>query len=971
MVENLFSECPEVPELAQVVERRATATINANYAGSPSRLRVEPLPSLGQIPWTLVVFQRLEPVRVIRAQSMIGALALFVCYAAAVAAVSAALFYLLGRWRRRFSPALLLETAWWAPRGARFPVLAAFGFALMLIYWRSLDQLLVSAIFYSSIGVGISFLFFSATGLRVPENRPWAGFSRNWLLVAAAWLAAFALMVRDPWMAVLGPAGLVAVRLAQQRWPASASGARPKTPASWVLWTAELVVCLVILPTFGLGKMSYEFESGLYARELQRELSDDYIQQGEAIARSLRDLPGASECRLLRHQLLAALRIGEASSSPCAPTYFYGESGHNTQIAWAFSQREPEQNELLSHEARLKKEREEKDYARLEKAAHESKAAFQDVEAKVNAEKQGAAIDPEAEQKIAAEADRIAKAAERSEEAWRQELEAISREKDEAAVRRLAEAKAKSPAEFTAEQARIKAEKDEMEKARRAYVKKKQREQQQSCPLATWAEIRTGWSKKEDEAIQVPRPRPPIQSGRSCSADAGLVEARHFTEPAPGTDKPPKDLFGESAGTIQQALDRFPVLIMALVELPFDTRKEGFDMRLRQLQPGGAPAPWEWRVQRAADGAHFLWLAQLAGKGDYQPIARSKLPAFVPWNLRQSIQSSRPGQSAGEGQSTIWLGIEFWLGILTVTGLFLWWGRVFRQRVRLDGLAVPTVPIYDPTVATPARCLILCAPGYGSLAEAARGRTYLDLTALDPTAPPPVPEGDVLVDHLEACLATAPQRAACLDLMEALLRIPDRAVIVATAIEPINYLQGGGAGSAGDPPDATELIRWARVTNLFTLRRWPSSIDTADEGATWMSCSALERATLTYLDRENLVAPTAASVVGQLLSRNLLRRRPDGRIEFASPRFQRFVHALNEPPDESLLASHAVGKGISPWAIGIVLVGVVLFFSQEELTNRLLGFLTSVGAGLEVLRKHLATVSSINSGSSSSGSAKG
>jgi hypothetical protein len=100
----------------------------------------------------------------------------------------------------------------------------------------------------------------------------------------------------------------------------------------------------------------------------------------------------------------------------------------------------------------------------------------------------------------------------------------------------------------------------------------------------------------------------------------------------------------------------------------------------------------------------------------------------------------------------------------------------------------------------------------------------------------------------------------------------------------------------------------------------------------------------------------------------LLRRRPDGRIEFASPQFQRFVSALQEAPDEVLLASQSASKGISPWAIGIVLVGVVLFFAQEELTGRLLGFLAAVAGGLETLRKHLATISG---SSSSSGSAKG
>lgn len=197
------------------------------------------------------------------------------------------------------------------------------------------------------------------------------------------------------------------------------------------------------------------------------------------------------------------------------------------------------------------------------------------------------------------------------------------------------------------------------------------------------------------------------------------------------------------------------------------------------------------------------------------------------------------------------------------------------------------------------------------------------------------------------------------------MRTPNRCVVVTTSIEPLSYLQSGGAGAAGEPADTAELSRWKRITHSLESRRMdpPEGAAPPEDDAVWMSCSVHEKAILTYLDRHKLVAPTAGLVAARLLGRGLLRRRPDGRIEFASPPFQRFVSALQEAPDEALLAAQSASKAISPWAIGIVLVGVVLFFSQEELTSRLLGFLTSVGAGLEVLRKHL-TASSASSGGS-------
>ncbi|MCX6595602.1 MAG: cache domain-containing protein [Acidobacteria bacterium] len=969
MVENLFEECPEVPELAQVVERRATASISTNYSGGAHRMLVAPLPGLGQVPWTLVVYRKLEPVRVVRAQAMVGALALFVCYSVAVLVIAGGVLYLLGRWRRRFMPALLLEAAWWAPHGSCYPVLAAFGFALMLIYWRSLDGATGSVTFYSSIAVAVSFLTLSAVALRIPLTRPWRGISLVWLVTASAWLAAFAWMMNDYWMVVFAPAGLAAARYAQYRWRGRGTGPAWRTPRSWVLWAAELVVCLVILPTFGLGKMSYEYEAGLYARELQSELSEGFTQQGEALAQRLAELPGATECRLVRQQLLSALRIGAVTTSTCAPTYFYGGAGYNTQITIAAAQRHLDKGEQLAQEERIRKEREDSYNARREAAARRSPEAYQQVDQSIRAEQQQAAAAKLIETKIAAEAARLVRASETSAAAWKEEVKAIEAEKRQADAARLARAAAKSGSARLEEAKAIAGERAREESARIAYVKRMQGEQEQTCPLAPWkTETQLGWREGELTGLFQPKA---VETGASCADEGGLLDDAVFigSDTSQSQPKAPQRLFDEEPPAIQRALNKFPILVLALVELPFDARQEGFEMRLNQLQPGGSPPPWEWRVQGAENGTHYLWLAQDSGKDDYQAIARSKLPAFIPWNLFSAGLWTDPDKLP-----TLWMGIEFWLGMIAAVVAFLWWGRAFRQRVRLDDLQMPaSIPLYQPATVWQGRFLIHISPGYpdapllGYWAKHSR----IDLASVDVSSPPALPEGGILITNLQSCLATASQRKMCLDLIEGAMRTPSRSVVVTTSIEPLSYLQSGGAGAAGEPADTAELSRWKRITHSLESRRMdpPEGVAPPEDDAVWMSCSVHEKAILTYLDRHKLVAPTAGPVAARLLGRGLLRRRPDGRIEFASPPFQRFVSALQEAPDEALLASQSASKGISPWAIGIVLVGVVLFFSQEELTSRLLGFLTSVGAGLEVLRKHL-TASSASSGGAS-GSAKG
>jgi hypothetical protein len=822
LVEDLFAECSDIPELVQVVERRAVASFTSNYSGAAHRMLVTPLPGLEEVPWTLVVFRKLEPIRVIRAQAMFGAVALFGCYAVAVLAIAVCVLYPFARWRQRFQAKLLLEAAWWSPRESCYPVLAAFGTCLMLIFWRSLDGARGSEIFYSSIATGAAFLIFSALGLGVPARRPLHRFSLAWLAGASFFLAGFAWILDDWWMAGLAPISLALVRYGQYRIDAPRGSLRQRTPASWVVWAAELALCLVILPTFGLGQLSYEYEAGLYARELQWELQDAHAQREDQLARDIRLLPGVEKCDLISHKLLSGLGTGPATESGCAPTYFYGSAGYNTRIV-----------------------------------------AFES--------------NPGGPQLVGSS----------------------------------------------------------------------------SCP-AVWKEKTQPLSTDRD---------------RKCGKEQLLLKAGDLPRI--------RTLFDETQSAWSRALSKLPVLVMAMVELPFDARQEGLDMRRDELQPGGAPPPWEWRVERGP-AEHHLWLARWSeAEETYQLVARSTLPAFVPWNVFASnlwevSENGLPTPRAGS-LPTLWMGFQFWMGMFAIVGLFLWWGRAFRHRVRLDDLQVPaSTSLYQPATVWQGRFLVHIPPGYPAapLLGYWANHTRIDLASIDLSNPITLPEGAILINNLQSCLAIASQRRVCLDLIEGAIRTPNRCVVVTTSIEPLSYLQSGGAGAAGEPADEAELSRWKRITHSLDSRRAAAPEGTAppEHDAVWMSCSVHEKAILTYLDRHKLVAPTAAPVAARLLGRGLLRRRPDGRIEFASPQFQRFVSALQEAPDEVLLASQSASKGISPWAIGIVLLGVVLFFAQEELTGRLLGFLAAVAGGLETLRKHLATISG---SSSSSGSAKG
>ena len=126
-----------------------------------------------------------------------------------------------------------------------------------------------------------------------------------------------------------------------------------------------------------------------------------------------------------------------------------------------------------------------------------------------------------------------------------------------------------------------------------------------------------------------------------------------------------------------------------------------------------------------------------------------------------------------------------------------------------------------------------------------------------------------------------------------------------------------------------------------------------DHAAVWDTCCEQERDVLMQICRHGLVNPRAFHVVCGLLRRGLIRRTRDQGLRFTSVEFRQFVANATMMVSEKS-SPRTAAKRLPAFAIGLLLLGVVLLFSQEELTTRLIGFLTTVTGGFETVRKQLA-----------------
>ena len=785
LVENFFEECQDAPELKGAVERRVEAFLDSNYSGSPHRLLVTPIPGLEQMPWTIVAFRSLDPIRVNRLQGLAGAIALFLCYAFVLILISALILFLAPPVRRRVIPRSIFDLRWWSRGTSSYPAVAVAGFVLLVIFWRAIHRLNGPDLFYVAVGTALSFLVISSIGLRRPRGTFGSRSVVGWLGGVAAVLVVFALLLGDWTMAILAPAITLAAGYGfSHPWQAAAPTlSRRLQLAGWMAWTAQIALCLIIGPAFAVGQCAWAYESGLYVRDLQWNLQRSEASRRRELVQEITGLPGVKQCDRLRQRLLGA--VGLNGKGACPPLYFYGEPGFRTLI-WP---------------------------------------------------PQASATDPA------------------------------------------------SP-----------------------------------CPLG---------GEKGCAAGSV-SPEPPCSARAAEAVRPGPFDAQ--------SQSPWKRL---EAG--------LPAFVLASVEVPFNGLQRGFSMRLSEMRPAGRL--WDWH-ETGAGRSHYLWLSY----GE-NVVARSSPPSFIPLDLFS------PARWRAGDVVELWVAFQFWAGLVIVLAILLWWVIKLLSRVLLLNVRPEqTLKIFDERAdaATP-RLFLLAPPGgaAGALPPWAADFHLIDFATLPVPAAggatPELPDGNLFFHHLESRFGDEASRLARLDLLEAAMRVGHRRIFVVSTIDPVYYLRTGAAGSLGQQATPPELARWRRVMSYFPPRVLPPAARPAfvDYSSIWESCSYQEKLVLSQLAEHRLINPTAGSIAHALLTRSLIRRRPSLRFDFCSTAFQNFVRAMEMHPEASESGLPAKRAGLPPYAIALVLFGVIMFFSQEEITSRLIGFLTTLTGGFEAIRRQI------------------
>jgi hypothetical protein len=457
-------------------------------------------------------------------------------------------------------------------------------------------------------------------------------------------------------------------------------------------------------------------------------------------------------------------------------------------------------------------------------------------------------------------------------------------------------------------------------------------------------------------AVSVPMHRAPDSGTRlrydetcSLSPDAAAGEQCRTQPPAPPQNSCPRAAVSESI--LHRVSSRVVGFVLARAELPTPEWKMGDAARRSELQPAGEL--WKWET----DGS-FIWLCS----GD-TAVARSDRPQFASTFLMPPPNGGSDGRIA---ESLYWSGVQLWTALAALVAGVIWWIAKFKRRVLLEGVAAAAqAPIYNhDTDGALARLFLRATPGMAerqALPEQASLRR-IDC-ALDELTPELQAEclscGGLLLAHLEARFGDRKARLARLELLEQALLRPELRIVLISTIDCVRYLETGGAGGLGAHATPDEIARWHAVLNHFAVRSVASGrVDPRSHAAIWDNCSYQEKLVLVQLDKHRLVSPGAAAVAATLLARGLLRRRASGRLDFSATRFRRFVASAQEPLELELGRAGVVRRRLPSYAVALVLAGVVMFLSQEELTSRLLGFVTTLAGGLEALRKQVAAVNS-------------
>jgi hypothetical protein len=409
---------------------------------------------------------------------------------------------------------------------------------------------------------------------------------------------------------------------------------------------------------------------------------------------------------------------------------------------------------------------------------------------------------------------------------------------------------------------------------------------------------------------------------------------------APQADAPPPDICRLEPGDSNTAAraKSLPVRMVAAVELPLADSEIGFDARYRGLTPAGGL--WEWRQDRTHP--HWTWLCAGA-----RPVSWSMLPVFGAF---QALRSGSPAPAwvqdplvASAAGAPLEPRLELWGGISALVVVLALWIRKLRAKVMLAGVMGDPREFTEKDLELPRLFLITpsgaCPPVFAQAASASGGNGA------------DVDRGAVIED-LGAGLRDETERLTELGWIEGLLGEKGK-VVIASSVDPLRYLENL-AQVTGKAPEPGEIARWRRAMTYFEYRSLGAGQTSGraqpDWATVWESCGADEKRVLCDLWKHRIVNPQAEAVVQTLIGRGLILRRASGWLELPTAGLRRFVARVYEPPDRTLPGT--AGHTRLPLLAVVMLVGgILVFLSQEEVATRAVGFLTTLAGGYGAIRK--------------------
>ena len=433
-----------------------------------------------------------------------------------------------------------------------------------------------------------------------------------------------------------------------------------------------------------------------------------------------------------------------------------------------------------------------------------------------------------------------------------------------------------------------------------------------------------------------------LQGPENAPAASAASSSQVLARCAPPASPPPTGVCLERKHSEAAArLRSLPVRVAAAAELPLADSEIGFDARYRELTPAGGL--WAW--QQDPDHANWTWLCSGA-----RPVAWSTLPVFGAFQgSRDSGPPAPPWVQdpvlASTAGAPLEPRLELWAGISALAALLALWIWKLRAKLMLAGVTGDPREFTANDVGLSRLLLITpsgaCPPVFAQAASASGSSgSEADRVAV--------------IEDLGAGLRDETERLTELGWIEGLLGEKGK-VVIASSVDPLLYLENL-AQVTGKAPEAGEIARWRRAMTYFERRSLGSGQSPGraqpDWATVWESCGPAEKRVLCDLWKHRIVNPQAESVVRTLIGRGLILRRASGWLELPSAGLRRFVARVYEPPDRTLPGVTTRSR-LPLLAVVMVVGGILLFLSQEEVATRAVGFLTTLAGGYGAIRKQL------------------